>query len=89
MSDITYTLEYDGVLQYWQEPNVKSAEAHAQEWWANRWDDEPMKNCETKEDKGFIVGFDDDSGDEVFREEINLYYEYYHGDFKEHNTLGM
>ena len=89
--DIFYTFEFDGERHDLECATKKEAEAWADEWVSNRWDDEPMRNGETREDEGFIIKFThDDDGEfkELEREKYSLYYEYYHGDFKEHNTLG-
>ena len=89
MDDILWTFEYDGELMDLEFTDRAKLEAWLDEWWAEKHADEDMRNGETREDEGFIVQFcfdDDGERKEISRERYCLCYEYYHGDFKEHNT---
>lgn len=77
-----------GGLLGWEHKTAEECEAAAQEWFARSFDDEPMRNGDSREEDTYIVGIDDD-GEEATREPVTLFYEYYHGDFAEHNTAGM
>jgi hypothetical protein len=87
-----FDFEYDGKSLEWEYSTEAACQQAADEWWANRHNDEPMRNGQTREDSGFIIKFEvNDDGDrvELSREMYGLYFEYYHGDFKEHNTYGL
>ena len=71
---------------------AEKAEEWAQDWWAGRaWEDGCNRNGETAEAEGELVQYQQDDGDpeEISRQKIALFYEHYHGDYAEHNTMGM
>lgn len=89
MTATFYTFEHDGERFDLECPSESRAKEWIDAWFAARFDDEPMKNGETREDECFVIGFrynDDGEPVEVSREKHRLFYEYYHGDFKEHST---
>jgi hypothetical protein len=86
-----FTFEYDGDMFDLECINRVDAERYADTWWE---DDvlsnhSPISNGETFEDYGFIIEFyfnEDGDSVEIGRDKYPLYYEYYHGDFVEHNV---
>lgn len=90
--EIFYTLEHDGELFDLECTKPEEVATWADDWWAEKHQDEEMRNGETREDDSYIVKYSvDDDGEttELSREGYGLYYEYYHGDLKEHGTWGL
>lgn len=88
-NEIFYDFEHDGERMVLEFTDEKKVCEWADEWFAARFDDEEMRNGETREDEGYIIKYStDDDGEETIieRKKHELYYEYYHGDFAEHNT---
>ena len=95
-SGIYWTFEYDGEIFDLEMESEAALFEYIDNWWAEKHSDEEMKNGETREDTGFVVQFTRPEtpeeielhGDmiELSRAEYPLSYEYYHGDFAEHNT---
>ncbi len=86
---MTYTLLTPwGNNLNWEHATFEECEKAAQEWFSRQYDDEPMKNGETREEAAYIVEMDD-KGDEVIRVRVTLFYEKERSDFEEHNTIGL
>lgn len=81
--DITYDIEYEGELQGYACQCTKEAEQTADEWFKERF--EGGANGDTESDTVQIVGTDDNL-DEISRYDYEVSFEYYHGDYAEHNT---
>ena len=86
---IYYNFEYDGDIKELQADSPEAAEKWANEWFAER-----CEQCGERKakDEGYIVEVSLDNNDEPWergRDKIALEYEYYHGDFAEHNTWGL
>lgn len=89
MTQIFWEYEYDGELSDGEYGSQKAAQAAADEWWAERCqDNEGMRNGETFEDDIELVAFKhtDDDPVEIARTKSSVEYEHYHGDYAEHNT---
>lgn len=89
MEDIFYTLEYYGERLDWQCESEAKLRSKADEWFADKFEDEPMRNGETRIDDAVMIKYTHDEGGEYVeleRSEYPLYYEYYHGDLAEHGT---
>jgi hypothetical protein len=88
MTQTLFDFEFDGERYDLECTTKAEAEKWADEWYAERFDDEPMRNGETREDDGIIIEYtyDDETGESVneTRHDFPLEYEYYHGDLKEH-----
>lgn len=91
MTDIFYTFEYNGEIQDWECDTKDVAETGADDWWNEKHDGGGWANGETSKDTGHIIKFKyNHQGERVIleRTEFALYFEYYHGDLKEHGMWG-
>lgn len=90
MDNILFDFECDGERHDLECATKEAAAEWADNWFAEKWADEGLRNGETREDEGEIIGYryDDETGEkvEVSREKYALEYEAYHGDYAEHNT---
>lgn len=89
MPDIFWTFEYEGERMDLECFARGELEEHLDEWFAAKFDDEDMRNGETREDEGYIIQYSvDDDGivTDLLREKHGLFFEKYHGDYAEHNT---
>lgn len=81
-----WTFEHDGEEHDLECETQEQAEQAADDWWDKRNEDERT----TREDDCFIISYTHATPDgdvaELSRTKYNLYYEYYHGDYAEHNT---
>lgn len=91
MADIFYTFEHDGERHDLECTTQKAVEEWADEWFSERCHegDRALRNGESFSDEGFIIKYQvDDDGvvTDLERTKYALEYEYYHGDYAEHNT---
>lgn len=86
--DILYMVDYHG-KEVAEGPDRAKVVKSANEWFAEQSEDVPMRSGDTREAECEIIKFRyDDDGEMVVlsREPHTLNYEYYHGDYAEHNT---
>lgn len=90
MTQVFYTFEHDGKRMDLEFTDKQKLIEWLDEWFAEKWADEGLRNGETREDEGEIIAYtvDDETGEpvDISREKHALAYEHYHGDFAEHNT---
>lgn len=89
MEDVYYTLEYEGERLDWECDTEAKLREVADDWFASKFDDEPMKNGETRSADAVMIKFTQDASGEYLeleRSDYPLHYEYYHGDLAEHGT---
>lgn len=87
------TIEYWNVKHDWEVIDFEAASMDeamklAQEWWEEKCQDfdPPLRNGEEVSDIAWAVAFDRD-GNQLQAHKFDLYYEHYHGDYAEHNTM--
>lgn len=89
MPDIFWTFEYEGERMDLECATRAELEAWLDDWFAAKFDDEDMRNGETREDEGEIIQYSlDDDGNvkDLLREKHGLFYERERSDFEEHST---
>ena len=90
MTEKYWTYEHDDVVRDHELKTKKEAEQAADVWWDESCSDQDgLCNGDTYEDDVTFIEFHyDDDGEMVVDNRIKgtLYFEYYHGDFAEHNV---
>lgn len=82
-----FDFEYGGTRLGFEAETKEELITSVDLWWEDRCsEEEDLKNGETVEDSGDIVELDE-NGEEVSSEPYDLFYEHYHGDWAEHNTM--
>ena len=91
MTEYFYSIIYDGDDFGHEHGTIEAAQAWADDWWAERCEEEGGRNGEVVADEVEIVRchytYDDLVEDE--RIPYRVEHEFYHGDRKEHGTRGL
>ena len=91
MTNIFWAFEFEDKPYDIECESKEAARQAADDWWHERCENEGFKNGDVCEDFCLIKSFqynDDAEKLQLSSTKYRLYYQCYHGDFTEHNTLG-
>lgn len=87
-----YTFRHEEGIEDVECPTAKDCYNYATQWLADQCEDAGLRNYESVSRDVTMIAFTyDDELNQVILQEmpLHLVYEEYHGDYAEHNTMGM